>query len=102
MNLRELIDRLQAMEEELQQVTGNDDVAEKVEVRIASQPSWPLAHDVESVMAEEESMAKGRKGPVLWLGSSATVGYGEHPYAPRHAWDDDRVLTRDEIEEMDS
>lgn len=102
MKLNELIERLQAMQSELQSSTGEDDIGERTEVRIASQPSWPLAHDVETVMAEEESMAKGRKGPVLWLGCSATVEYGEHPYAPRYAWDDDRLLTSDETEEMDS
>ena len=91
MNLRELIERLQSMEEQLQQVTGNDDVAEKTEVRIASQPSWPLAHNIEAISAQEESDEEGRQGPVLWLACSASVSYAERPYAPRCAWDDECI-----------
>lgn len=86
MNVSELIDVLADL-----QVDGFGDA----EVRIATQPSWPLAFSVDRVAAgsaEEASDPNDDFGPdadadvsVVWIAT------GEHPadapYAPRSAWE---------------
>lgn len=52
------------------------------EVRIAYQPSYPLAADIAAVTDLVESSEEG----FVWIAASGGVGYQESPYAPRDAW----------------
>ncbi len=68
------------------------------EIRIAYQPSWPIAASVSSVTSDAEARADdpddepragGRPEPgVIWLACGA-LPYDESPYAPRGAWSDE-------------
>lgn len=66
-------------------------------VRIAFQPSWPLAARVAAVSSaedfedpdegeEDNYEREGERGRTVWLAASEGVPYDEHPYAPRGAW----------------
>lgn len=61
-------------------------------LRIATQPSWPLASTLAAVTLieapeddEDPDFVPDRVATV-WLAASDSVGYDEHPYAPRDAW----------------
>ena len=90
MTLNELIERLEEYRD-----------AGDVEVRIASQPSYPLAADVGAVTIVRNGQEMGRKGAVLWIAASGSVGYGEDPYAPKHAWNDTEVNLDDLGDEVE-
>jgi hypothetical protein len=53
------------------------------EVRVAYQPSYPLAAEIAAVTDLVESSEEG----FVWIATSSGVGYSESPYAPRDAWD---------------
>ena len=65
---------------------------EDAPVRVAQQPSYPLAAVVNCVTElgpddEEEQPARPRPGErVVWIATSEVTSYHEHPYAPREAW----------------
>lgn len=94
MKVRELIEELEAMEPE-------------AEVRLAHQPSWPLAFTLAGVVdgsdlgGDDEDEEDGDVGPsfgydtredeatgpaVVWL-VEGTHPWDESPYAPRAVWD---------------
>ncbi len=75
MTIRELIYNLEDLAEEV----GDDTI-----VRIATQPSWPLAERIVCVSAQEHD--EERERPVVWIAVDAVYSH-EHPYAPRGAWD---------------
>lgn len=77
MRLSELIQQLLELAESL----NPEDV--DPEVRIAYQPSYPLAAQLSNVelVGNDETNEN-----VLWLAASSTVPYSESPYAPRAAW----------------
>jgi hypothetical protein len=64
------------------------------EVRVAVQPSWPLACDVQNVVSSFDFAT--RPDPVssddvpfvsvVWIAVSQVSGSGESPYAPAEAW----------------
>lgn len=60
---------------------------EDTPVRIAYQPSYPLAARVRAVTALERDDDNPDAGAVLWLAASDTVPSSESPYAPRDAWE---------------
>lgn len=81
MTVQELIDQLECQDPEL-------------EVRIAFQPSYPLAAHVANIISSEE-IGGGEEPeledtieakPIVWLAATESVGYNENPYAPRGAW----------------
>lgn len=81
MTVRDLIDRL-------------SEVDPDATLRIAFQPSWPLAADVAGVADADDLHGGGAieeddvaPADVVWLVAAAGVGYDVHPYAPRGAWD---------------
>ena len=80
MTLNQLIEMLKEAQEQLGESSD-------CEVRLAVQPSWPLACYVDEVTLEPSSTEKGREGPVVWIAAGSGVGYDEHPYAPKQAWD---------------
>ena len=64
---------------------------EDTPVRVAQQPSYPLAAVVNCVTElgpdEEEQPALSRPGErVVWIATSEVSSYHEYPYAPREAW----------------
>lgn len=80
--VRELIASL----EEVLAEAGKDDV----ELRVASQPSYPLANAIDAVSLERQGRPRGlyrtAEEPVCWIAIDQ-VDSPEHPYAPRDAWD---------------
>ncbi len=88
MKLSELIDRLQ----QHAQAAGDHDP----EVRIAYQPNYPLAADVDAVTAISGEDEGKRPDRTIWLAAASSVGYDENPYAPRQAWDGDEVSLAEE------
>ena len=72
MTIKELIRELQYIEEDF----GD------LEVRVAYQPSWPLAGKIENVWMPEEDEDGNQK---VWLAVDS-VGHAESPYAPKDAW----------------
>lgn len=76
--LDDLIERL----EELREEHGGD-----LPVRIASQPSWPLAFTVENVRFIESS--NDHHPSAVWFAASQGPPYLENPYAPKAAWDEE-------------
>lgn len=98
MTLDELIEQLTEMRDR-----QNGDV----EVRIAYQPSWPLAGYVANVAyvdgdpddrcethspniwCEECEPEDEDKKAHVWIATSGTVNHDESPYAPRAAWGSD-------------
>lgn len=84
MNISELIEQLQAVLED----EGD------LDVRIAMQPSWPLAANVAAVVTDKAARANDEDAMpndedarnVVWIAASSSVGYSENPYAPRGAW----------------
>jgi hypothetical protein len=84
MTVRELIDLL-------------GDFDEDADVRIAYQPSWPLAAEVANVtsseeaelLSDDEAMEVAAPDPpnVVWIAATSGVGrHDENPYAPSGAW----------------
>lgn len=63
-------------------------------VRIAFQPSYPLAANVANVISSAEIMegVEPEEGdtieakPIVWLAATESVSHDENPYAPREAW----------------
>jgi hypothetical protein len=80
MTVQELIELLEELAEE---------VGEDAEVRVATQPSWPLRHELAEVTAVE-----GR----VFLAASDGHPYGESPYAPRAAWEGGVIETEQDDE----
>jgi hypothetical protein len=62
-------------------------------VRIAYQPSWPLAGSIQNVREVDRADEPGgptRPGDVtLWIAVDQVSTYTENPYAPRDAWDEE-------------
>lgn len=75
--VRELIDYL----EEIAEDHGDDTV-----VRVAFQPSYPLAAHLACVTAIEGDESNPTAKPVVWLAATSGVDYDERPYAPADAW----------------
>lgn len=75
MNIGELIGALQEMA---------DAYGEETKVRVAIQPSWPLAERISNISVLEDN--EDYEGPVMWIATEPVPSY-EHPYAPRGAWD---------------
>jgi hypothetical protein len=86
MTVQELIDILSGFDSDL-------------EVRIALQPTWPLAATVEAVtevkpdsdsddeeLDSESSVDSTSPAPIVWLAAGG-MPWSESPYAPRSAWD---------------
>lgn len=72
--VQDLVDELQCLIDE-----GKGDMP----LRMAHQPSWPLAEQVTNI-----GEANSNDGtPTIWLACNATYR-GENPYAPRGAWDE--------------
>lgn len=90
MTIGELLEELQMMAEE----HGDD-----VEVRIAYQPSYPLAADLDAVTLVKNEQGVHRKDKIVWLAASTSVGYSENPYAPSQAWDGSEVDLSDNEDE---
>ncbi len=69
-----------------------EDFDEDTPVRVAQQPSYPLTAIVTCVTElcaddEQEPPALPRPGDrVVWIATSEVTSRGEHPYAPREAW----------------
>lgn len=82
----ETLDELIESLKELRRTLSSKKQAETVQVRIAYQPSHPLAANLSEVTLQVASTDEGREGLVLWLAASDTVKYGEHPYAAPDAW----------------
>lgn len=55
-----------------------EDADPQTVVRIATQPSWPLAHEVDSAV-EREFSESSDEGPVVWLLAGEPM---DSPYAP--------------------
>lgn len=64
------------------------------EVRIATQPNWPLAFDVANVVHEQDIMEGSDEDDeplddeprdIVWIATSEGNCY-DHPYAPRGVW----------------
>jgi hypothetical protein len=64
---------------------------EDTEVRLAIQPQYPLALALAAVSHGPDAgahLASDDDRPAfVWLAATDGVPYGEHPYAPRAAWD---------------
>lgn len=59
-----------------------------LEVRIAYQPSYPLAAYLESVsLVEADDDDERATESIVWLAASETVSHRHSPYAPKAAWD---------------
>lgn len=88
MKLSELIHQLVELSSDLNPHISLDDIYAgnadfDPEVRIAYQPSYPLAAQLSNVglVGNDETNQS-----VLWLAASSTVPYNESPCAPRAAW----------------
>jgi hypothetical protein len=70
-----------------------EDMDEDAEVRIATQPSWPLAFHLggvaEGADAADEDEMRNDPAPVVWLVAGGSPS--DSPYAPSAAWE---VATR--------
>jgi hypothetical protein len=62
--------------EELQQFD------ESTEVRVASQPSYPLANEIQNVC----NLVEGDEDGFVWIAVDQISSYQESPYAPRDVW----------------
>jgi hypothetical protein len=58
-----------------------------LEVRIAYQPSYPLAAYVESVTLVEADEDEPDTESIVWLAASEGVYREDSPYAPKAAWE---------------
>lgn len=58
------------------------DLEPTAEVRVAYQPTYPLAAEISCVTDMVEDAENG----FVWIAASSGVGYTESPYAPRDAW----------------
>ena len=82
MTVQELIDILSDFDSDLQ-------------VRIALQPTWPLAATVEAVTEvkpdsdsdDDSDDDSTSPAPTVWIAAGG-VPWSESPYAPRAAWND--------------
>ena len=54
-------------------------------VRLATQPSWPLAFEVASVGPVEDPYTGEQVGDTVWIVEGGS--WYQQPYAPRAAWD---------------
>lgn len=86
MKLRDLIERLEEIEQDLIAGLGDDVEAE---VACAIQPNYPLAVGVQGACVleddDEPQLVQGR--PIVWI---ATTGHPPHdlnPYAARAVWE---------------
>ncbi len=79
--VNDLLERLQELEEE-----GYGDA----KLRIAYQPNWPLASFVENVRTVDDADRYDDEQDMqtVWIAASNTV-WGENPYAPREAWEEE-------------
>lgn len=63
---------------------------EDAPVRVAIQPSYPLACVVNNVISREEMGGEPERDEaadrVVWIATSQVGSYSESPYAPRDAW----------------
>lgn len=72
MTVRELIEALQVMDYD-------------AEVRLATQPHWPLAFSVRGVVADEWVNDEDTAEPVVWIVEGNHPSQAS-PYAPSDAW----------------
>lgn len=65
---------------------ANPEVSDRP-VRLATQPNYPLAFEVDTVTLDT---TKGEDNAIIWI---AEGGHPQNssPYAPRHAWDGGEV-----------
>lgn len=82
MNLQELIEQLEELKLTLEQDLDEDP---EIEVRIASQPNYPLQSSLRCLTLD---LPQG----VLWLAEGGGTDSG---YAPHHAWDGDIIWDED-------
>jgi hypothetical protein len=88
MKLRELIERLEEIEEDLIAGLGDDVEAEVV---CAIQPNYPLAVGVHGACVlddddtDEPQLIDGR--PIVWIATAGHPPGNLSPYAPRSVWD---------------
>ncbi len=80
MNICDLIDYLQ-------DVVDNHPNGDHLEVRIATQPSYPLAFGLHNAIVLP---AEGSRPEALWLVATQGHPYNEPPYAPAEAWHEDQ------------
>lgn len=93
MKLRDLIERLEEIEQDLIEGLGED---VEPEVVCAIQPNYPLAVAVQGACvlddddddddADDPQLVDGR--PIVWLATSNHAPHGMDPYAPRAVWDE--------------
>lgn len=95
MTLNELIERLEALREEIVDFTGKtEDEAGASEVFIAYQPNYPLQASLRSITAMPFRAGGGREEStpeVVYLGSGE-----RNAYAPAEAWEDQYVVEHDD------
>ena len=77
--------KLRAQIEDAISSLENERDAQDIEVRVAVQPSWPLAHELEAITLENGS--ERGNGRIFWLAASSGHPWNENPYAPRDAWE---------------
>lgn len=85
MKLRELIERLEEIEQDLIEGLGAD---VDVEVVCAIQPNYPLAVEIDGACVLDDDtpcLLDGR--PVVWIATSGHP-HGLSPYAPRAVWNE--------------
>jgi hypothetical protein len=71
--------------EQLQDLLAGDESLGDAEVLLATQPNYPLAHEVRCLTLDRCTDGK----PLVWL---AEGGHPDaSPYAPKHAWSGDEV-----------
>jgi hypothetical protein len=81
------ISELRGLLEELEEEHGD------CEVRLAVQPTWPLNHSIDNVRFVEgdgdPSGTMSSNPDAVWIAASHSAPYGERPYAPKEAWDEE-------------
>lgn len=69
-------------------ITAHGEMPVDPEVRLATQPTWPLAHSICCVTHirgdEEDSQADSEDPGIVWVAEGASCY--DSPYAPRTAW----------------
>ena len=65
-----------------------DEHGRSLDVRIASQPNWPLAFTIGNVRYIEGGEQRSGRGDAVWIADGCHP-YGENPYTPKEAWEEE-------------